>query len=1054
MKRKISLSVFLLLLVSSLGFTQNAPTIEVKSPNGGENWEIGSTQKIEWSSENVPRDAVIRIEISRGGQFDLTPVFDGLNNNTPREKDWVISGTATARAKIKVTATFMDNGETKTASDESANDFQITPIKVLSPNAGNEVWEIGSAQIISWTTTAEMPANAEMKIEISRGGSFEVINAVVPNQPPRSFEWEMVSEPSTEEARIRISTTLNGVSFFDESDEDFIVCEQAELKVTADTLDFGKRDESLPLAIEKIGTCPLRWTAQALQSWITLEAVAGDAPQSIKVIVERDSLCGGTSLGQVAVQGSDGSQDTVQVRVEVANVGPTIRAGYDVSNFSLFAKDTGAVFIYNLDRVFEDRDGDDLDYKAVSTKPEIVRSKITRNELELKPLAIGEAIVEVTTTDAKCASAKARIEVTVGNRRPRLRKGRIPDVTLIISGPPVSMNLDSLFVDDDNDILFYTMTSLRGFAHAENFPTNYLAVVAPQNPGQDTVSVIADDGKGTPLVIRFAALVKNNQRPIVVNQTEEGGISVGTALTIKARIIDDVVVQTGTPDYLRAVTLYYRRGGILNFTPISMQLVGVNSYQSVVSESDVTDRGLEYFIEATDTGDSSGRAPDSDYFSSRVRVPMGLSKALSHGKNENDYRLFSVPLDLSNKDAKTVLEDDKNLGKYDDSKWRFAEPQSDGSAKDFPEVSSLQVGKAFWLLVKEVGKSINTGEGTTNRTDKPFEIHLNAGWNFIGNPFNFEIPVADRHVWLKHGIFSGAQTYLGSWQKASILSPFEGYAIYNHSSSADTLLIAPNFSPTSSEPAQAKPLWEMRILAVSQNARDVNNSIVILNEASANWDRNDEPEPPFFGSYIALFFPHPEWRKMTHAFTTDARPSPLTGETWDFEVISNIHDRVDLTFEGVAQVPSEFEVWLVDEQLQITRDLRAENHYSIVGPSPANPKRLKLVVGKKEYVGEITKQVEATLTTFELSQNFPNPFNPATEIRYGLPHAARVTLRVYNMLGEEVAVPVQEEWKTPGYHTAIWNGRNAGGERVGSGVYLYKLQAGSFTHVRKMLLLQ
>ncbi|NUO80995.1 T9SS type A sorting domain-containing protein, partial [candidate division KSB1 bacterium] len=630
----------------------------------------------------------------------------------------------------------------------------------------------------------------------------------------------------------------------------------------------------------------------------------------------------------------------------------------------------------------------------------------------------------------------------------------IPDATLIVSGPSLRLNLDSVFVDDDREPLTYTPRNLGiGVTTLENIP-NSLLIVKPQNPGQDTVSVTADDSKSEPFLTKFGVLVKSNQPPEIADQTEQSVKMLGAAIVVKARVHDDVVALTGDPSYLSAITLYYRRGGTSAFTPAPMQRGSANFYEGVIPEFAVTDRGVEYYLETMDTGGAIAREPESGYFSVRVHVPSGLTKAISAGRKENDYRLFSVPLDLVNRDPKSVLEREDNLGKYDDSKWRFVEPQSDGSSSDFPSVSPLQPGKAFWLLVKEAGKSINTGAGTTNRTDTPFEIPLNAGWNFIGNPFNFEIPITSAHVQLKHGAFSGAQTYLGSWENATTLLPFEGYAVYNHSNAADTLLLNPNLGPTPSEQTEPQPLWEIKIHAFSTYARDINNSILIMNDAASHWDRNDQPEPPPFGKYIALFFPHPEWKATTRAFTTDARPAPLAGDTWGFEVITNIHDRVDLTFEGLAQVPDEFEVWLLDEKLNVAQNLREDNHYSIAGPSPANPKRLQLAVGRKEYVGEKLAGVLLTPVNYELSQNFPNPFNPATTIRYGLPQAERVTLKVYNMLGEEVTALLEDEVKAPGYHTAIWNGRNRNGEAVGSGVYVYKLEAGKFVSRRKMVLLQ
>ncbi len=90
---------------------------------------------------------------------------------------------------------------------------------------------------------------------------------------------------------------------------------------------------------------------------------------------------------------------------------------------------------------------------------------------------------------------------------------------------------------------------------------------------------------------------------------------------------------------------------------------------------------------------------------------------------------------------------------------------------------------------------------------------------------------------------------------------------------------------------------------------------------------------------------------------------------------------------------------------------------------------------------------------FGLSQNYPNPFNPTTVIRFALPEAASVSLVVYNTFGEEVARLVDGE-RPAGYHEVSWNGRNMSGSQVATGVYFYRINAGTFQSVRKMVFMK
>ena len=90
---------------------------------------------------------------------------------------------------------------------------------------------------------------------------------------------------------------------------------------------------------------------------------------------------------------------------------------------------------------------------------------------------------------------------------------------------------------------------------------------------------------------------------------------------------------------------------------------------------------------------------------------------------------------------------------------------------------------------------------------------------------------------------------------------------------------------------------------------------------------------------------------------------------------------------------------------------------------------------------------------FGLEQNMPNPFNPSTAIGYQLPEAGMVRLAIYNLIGQEVRVLVNER-RNAGSFTATWDGTDAVGRRVASGIYLYRIQAGSFSATKRMLLLK
>ena len=102
---------------------------------------------------------------------------------------------------------------------------------------------------------------------------------------------------------------------------------------------------------------------------------------------------------------------------------------------------------------------------------------------------------------------------------------------------------------------------------------------------------------------------------------------------------------------------------------------------------------------------------------------------------------------------------------------------------------------------------------------------------------------------------------------------------------------------------------------------------------------------------------------------------------------------------------------------------------------------------------QIEQELALILDHYSLDQNFPNPFNPETEIRYQLPEAAHVNLAIYNLLGQKIQTLIDKELQA-GFHSMKWDGKNDAGIGITSRVYLFNLQAGSFHAIKKMVLLR
>lgn len=109
--------------------------------------------------------------------------------------------------------------------------------------------------------------------------------------------------------------------------------------------------------------------------------------------------------------------------------------------------------------------------------------------------------------------------------------------------------------------------------------------------------------------------------------------------------------------------------------------------------------------------------------------------------------------------------------------------------------------------------------------------------------------------------------------------------------------------------------------------------------------------------------------------------------------------------------------------------------------------------GISHLLGAHTADLRAVPETFELSQNFPNPFNPETVVPFAVPDAGDVKLSIYNILGQEVRTLVNDNL-VAGFHRVVWDGKDLQGRAMASGVYFVRMSSENFVDVRKMLLLK
>ncbi len=533
-----------------------------------------------------------------------------------------------------------------------------------------------------------------------------------------------------------------------------------------------------------------------------------------------------------------------------------------------------------------------------------------------------------------------------------------------------------------------------------------------------------------------------------------------------------------------SVLIQYRLGGSETLKPFRYaQRVGdTDEFIVDIPLQDVTSRGLEIRIKAIDIVGNENAWPADDgenesWFPIRARIfgdgefPIdidGKAVPLMSGVGETNYQLFSVPFSVNDGTISAVLVDD--LGKSDDTVWRLFDYRP-----EYPEnsrwsegnlVRNFNPGRAFFIITKSENIVIDSGPGLTLNTIEPYKIQVYEGWNLVATPFAF--PIHKDSIFFENennGAILVINSYEKGWKIADVMEPWKGYAIYVPDQSANNDPIYLVFNPKAAAGSLGKPgenlvnlsdeEWLVRISATAGEMNDDNNWAGVRKNGKADYDPLDFAEPPVIGDFVSVSFPHSDWDQPAQKFSSDIRSIGIIDQVWDFRVESNQADEiVILSFDWIGNLPEEWEIYLIDESLKLTHNLKQNPVYSVKTGNNLLSKNLRLAIGKKSFVENIAGEAGLVPDHFQLFQNFPNPFNPETNIRYNLAETTQIKLIVYNLQGRLVRTLIHGEEQTAGFKNVIWDGRNDSGLRVSSGVYIYTVTMGKKLFSRKMLMMK
>jgi hypothetical protein len=346
---------------------------------------------------------------------------------------------------------------------------------------------------------------------------------------------------------------------------------------------------------------------------------------------------------------------------------------------------------------------------------------------------------------------------------------------------------------------------------------------------------------------------------------------------------------------------------------------------------------------------------------------------------------------------------------------------------------TLAPGKAFWIVHKGDWSTDYTLSSVLLNSNKEAEIPLQKGWNLITNPF------AQKMYWTSvqslNGISDPIWSYQGTtgFQQEPEFAPFQGYYYFN---SGNASLLRISYRELFINPVPKSVFsWQGQLCLETAGTTDAACWFGVSTASERGLDKLDFRKPRTVGDLPAIYFPHPDWDNAYSTFGSDIRPEIEKLETWPVEVyIPATQTDAVLSVQEVSNIPASLEVYLLDKESLRYQNMRDNPRYDF--KAVKNISRFDLVIGNKEAVlAEIDKIVPVK---FALGQNFPNPFNPATTIPVAIPAASRLTVTIYNTLGQEI-ITLFKGTLDVGRHYLTWDGTGKDHHKMPSGIYLYRL---------------
>lgn len=539
----------------------------------------------------------------------------------------------------------------------------------------------------------------------------------------------------------------------------------------------------------------------------------------------------------------------------------------------------------------------------------------------------------------------------------------------------------------------------------------------------------------SPLTNNVTTLTPDSTPPVVSNTTSSSVVS-GFPAKITATVSD---AESG----IASVLLEYRSiSGNPSYTSVPMVSVGSNNWDSPsILAAEVGDIGLEFKISATN---GQNLTTNSATFKTLVSFADQNLDYIAFGSEVINYRIISVPLNLTNKSVTSVFGDD--LNEYNNTVYRIFHFEN-GSNKELNSTSTIELGKGYWFIAK-TQKTLDTGPGTAANVTigQPYTFNLVSGWNQIGNPYLFNVSWAD--VLAASGNISlNLRTYDGTFRDANILNKFEGGFVFANAATTITFPTTKNSSANGRMKSGNEPLrnsidmpeWDIPFRLVNGGIVNELAGVGMRPSAKDDFDKFDDFTLPRLFEYLEL---NHQKSFLNTAYSKDIVPTS-DNKIWEFSVDSNLKGETELEWDNSYFGDNQKQIVLLDIDRQQSINMRQTNSYRFNG----SRRTFKIIFGDPDFVRE------NSLADGLMINLYPNPAESAVTIGFTTPDfqgESKVKVKVTSLLGQSL-IQLFDGLLTAGYHELKWDGSDTSGERASPGVYLVEIRMGNYSRIEKFV---